>query len=114
MTQAQLADARDKAKSGRDGAVRAVRGGWGHVLFPVESGEAGRPFDLDHVAITARERSNIPAAVYDKTSAKGDGIIKEVLDEFQKLTPDDVVWSRSRQLWRKRRASDPPDTRMVR
>ena len=72
MTQTQLADARDKAKSGRDGAVR---GGWSHVLFPVESSEAGKPFDLDHVAITARERSNIPAAVYDKTSAKGDGIV---------------------------------------
>jgi hypothetical protein len=79
MTQAQLADARDKAKNGREGAVRAVRSAWSHVLFPVESTEAGRPFDLDHLAITARERSAIPAAVYDKASAKGDGITKEVL-----------------------------------
>jgi hypothetical protein len=37
------------------------------------------PFDLDHLAITARERSSVPGAVYDKTSAKGDGIIKETL-----------------------------------
>ncbi len=79
MTQAQLADARDKARNSRDGAVRAVRTAWSHVLFPVESSEAGKPFDLDHIAITARERSNIPAAVYDKASAKGDGIIKELL-----------------------------------
>ena len=79
MTQAQLADARDKARNSRDGAVRAVRTAWNHVLFPIESSEAGTPFDLDHLAITARERSNIPAAVYDKASAKGDGIIKDVL-----------------------------------
>ena len=37
MTQAQLADARDKAKNSRDGAIRAVRAAWSHVLYPVES-----------------------------------------------------------------------------
>ena len=73
MTQAQLADARDKAKNSRDGGMRAVRTAWSHVLFPVESSEAGRPFDLDHLALTARERASIPGAVYDKASAKGDG-----------------------------------------
>jgi hypothetical protein len=79
MTQAQLADARDKARNSRDGAIRAVRTAWCHVLFPVESTEPGKPFDLDHLAITARERNGVPAAVYDKASAKGDGIIKEAL-----------------------------------
>jgi hypothetical protein len=79
MTQAQLADARDKAKNSQEGATRAVRTAWSHVLFPIESTEAGKPFDLDHIAITARERTGVPAAVYDKTSAKGDGIIKEAL-----------------------------------
>ena len=79
MTQAQLADARDKAKNTRDGAVRAVRTAWSHVLFPVESMGPGKPFDLDHLSITARERSAVPAAVYEKASAKGDGIIKEML-----------------------------------
>jgi hypothetical protein len=93
MTQAQLADARDKAKNGREGAVRAVRSAWNHVLFPVESTEAGKPFDLDHLAITARERSGIPAAVYDKASAKGDGIIKEVLG-------GESLATRLAELWR--------------
>jgi uncharacterized protein len=79
MTQAQLADARDKAKHGREGAIRAVRTAWSHVLFPVEATEPGKPFDLDHLALTARDRAGVPAAVYDKASAKGDGIIKEVL-----------------------------------
>ena len=59
--------------------LRAVRAAWSHVLFPVESAEPGKPFDLDHLAVTARERSSVPAAVYDKASAKGDGIIKEEL-----------------------------------
>jgi hypothetical protein len=79
MTQAQLSDARDKARNSREGAMRAVRTAWGHVLFPVESTEPGKPFDLDHLALTARERASVPAAVYEKASAKGDGIIKEAL-----------------------------------
>jgi hypothetical protein len=40
-------------------------------------------------------------------------INKDILVEFRKLTDENVVWSRSRQEWRKRRASDPPG-RMVR
>jgi uncharacterized protein len=79
MTQGQLVDARDKNKNSREGAVRAVRTAWNHVLFPIESTEAGKPFDLDHLSITARERSSVPAAVYEKASAKGDGIVKATL-----------------------------------
>ncbi|UFS66274.1 hypothetical protein LO749_17265 [Paracoccus denitrificans] len=41
------------------------------------------------------------------------GIRKDVLDEFRKLTPTDVVWSRSEQAWRRRRPNDPPG-RMIR
>lgn len=82
MTQAQLADARDKFKNNREGAARAVRAAWSHVLFPVESTEPGKPFDLDHLTLTARDRASVPAAVYDKASAKGDGIIKEALGAY--------------------------------
>jgi hypothetical protein len=79
LTQGQLADARDKAKNSREGATRAVRIAWSHVLFPVESAEPGKPFDLDHLALTTRERAGIPAAVYEKASVRGDGIVKEAL-----------------------------------
>jgi len=41
------------------------------------------------------------------------GIRKDVLDEFRKLTPNDVVWSRSQQAWRRRRPTDPVG-RMIR
>jgi hypothetical protein len=96
MTQAQLADARDKARSFREGAVRAVRAAWSHVLFPVESAEAGKAFDLDHLLLTARERSGVPAAVYEKASAKGDGIIKEVLGGETLATRLAELWSAER------------------
>lgn len=42
------------------------------------------------------------------------GIRKDVLEEFRKLTPTDVVWSRSEQAWRRRRPSDLEGRRMVR
>ena len=82
LTQAQAADARDKAKPGREGAEKAVRLAWSHVLFPVktESTAAGSAFDLEHLSISSKDRIAIPAAVYDK--AKGDGIARE------KLGPD--------------------------
>lgn len=41
------------------------------------------------------------------------GIRKDVLEEFRKLTPNDVVWSRSQQAWRRRRPDDPA-SRMIR
>ncbi|MGH7105355.1 MAG: hypothetical protein ACREFT_02490 [Acetobacteraceae bacterium] len=96
MTQAQLADARDKARNSREGAARAVRTAWSHVLFPVESSEPGKPFDLDHLALTARERAGVPSAVYEKASAKGDGIIKEVLGGETLSTRLTELWAADR------------------
>lgn len=92
LTQAQAADARDKAKTGREGAAKAVRLAWSHVLFPVktESTAAGAAFDLDHLSISSKDRTTIPAAVYEK--AKGDGIARE------KLGPD-ALWLHLKPLW---------------
>ena len=45
MTRTQLADARDKARNGREVLRRPVRA----VLIPVESSQAGKSFDLDHI-----------------------------------------------------------------
>ena len=79
MTQAQGADAADKVKTGRDGAQKAVRLAWSHVLYPEKDAGtmAGSPFDLQHFAIVSKDRAAIPTAVYDK--AKSDGIAKERL-----------------------------------
>jgi hypothetical protein len=75
LTQAQAADAVDKAKSNRDAAHKAVRTAWSHILYPVKSETAGKPFDLEHDPITALERAAVPMAVYDKI--KADGIAHE-------------------------------------
>jgi len=96
MTQAQQADAGDKARSFREGSVRAVRAAWNHVLFPIESAEPGRAFDLDHLLLTPRERGAVPAAVYEKASAKGDGIVKEVLGGETLATRLAELWSAER------------------
>lgn len=103
MTQAQLADARDKAKNSREGAVRAVWTAWSHVLFPVESSEAGKPFDLDHLALTARERPGVPAAVHEKASAKGAKVklTLEIEADAQEGFPDadiGIIRDNARQL----------------
>jgi hypothetical protein len=82
ITQQQAFDTRDKAKTSKDGAAKAVRLAWSHILFPVktEATAAGAPFDLDHLSIASKDRSAIPVGVYEK--AKNDGIAKE------KLGPD--------------------------
>jgi hypothetical protein len=77
MTNAQEADARDKAKTHADGARRAVRTAWSHVFYPVRSEAAGKPFDLEHMMISSRDRAAIPAVVYDK--ARADGIALDKL-----------------------------------
>jgi hypothetical protein len=92
LTQAQLVDARDKARNSREGALKAIRAAWSHVLFPIktEDTEAGRAFELDHLSLTARDRNSVPSAVYDK--ARSDGIIGEKLGA-------DALWLHLRPLW---------------
>jgi len=77
MTQAQAADAKDKAKTNRESALKAIRTAWSHILYPVKSETAGKPFDLEHSLISSRDRAAIPVVVYDK--AKADGIALEKL-----------------------------------
>lgn len=77
MTQAQAADAKDKAKTNRESAMKAIRTAWSHILYPVKSETTGKPFDLEHSLISSRDRAAIPVVVYDK--AKADGIILEKL-----------------------------------
>jgi hypothetical protein len=92
ITQQQAADTKDKAKTSRDGAAKAVRLAWSHILFPVktEATTAGSPFDLDHLSIASKDRSAIPAGVCEK--AKNDGIAKD------RLGPD-ALWLHLKPLW---------------
>lgn len=92
LTRAQIDDTKEKAKTSRDGAAKAVRFAWSHILFPVktEATIAGAAFDLDHLSISSKDRAAIPAAVYEK--AKNDGIAKE------RLGPD-ALWLHLKPLW---------------
>jgi hypothetical protein len=55
---AQAADTKDKAKTSRDGAAKAVRLAWSHILFPIKTDAtaAGSAFDLDHLSLSAKDR----------------------------------------------------------
>jgi len=77
MTRTQADDAKEKAKTQGDGAQRAVRSAWSHILYPVKSEMPGKPFDLEHSLISARDRTAIPSVVYDK--ARADGLALEKL-----------------------------------
>ena len=94
LTNAQSDDAKEKARTGRDGANKAVRLAWTHILYPIktETTMAGTPFELEQLTIATRDRAAIPAAVYDKIGPKGDGIAKE------KLGPD-TFWHNLKPLW---------------
>lgn len=93
MTNAQAADAKDKAKTNRESALKAVRAAWSHILYPVRSDVPGKPFELEHNQISSRDRPPVPAMVYDK--AKADGIALEKLGTerlwlaLQPIWPDD-------------------------
>ncbi len=90
MTKAQAADAADKAKTHGDGARRALRAAWSHIFYPIKSDTPGKPFDLEHSLISARDRAAIPVVVYDK--AKADGIALEKLGA-------DRFWLALKPIW---------------
>jgi hypothetical protein len=56
----------------------------------VKSETAGKPFDLEHDPITAKDRAAVPVMVYDK--AKADGIVREKLGA-------DTLWLTLNPIW---------------
>jgi hypothetical protein len=94
LTQAQITDAGEKAKNNKDGALKAVRTAWSHILYPVKSEIAGNPFELEHDPITARDRAAVPIVVYDK--AKADGIALEKLGTERLWLALKPIWPEDR------------------
>ena len=94
LTQAQVKDANDKEKSHEDAALKAVRAAWSHILYPVKSETAGKPFELEHDPITSRERAALPGVVYDKS--KADGIALEKLGTERLWLALKPIWSDDR------------------
>jgi predicted AAA+ superfamily ATPase len=92
LTQGQATDAQEKAKTNREGARRAIRNAWSHVLYAEKTPATppGKAFDLEHLALTSKDRNAIPAAVYEK--ARGDDIVKD------RLGPE-TLWLKLKDLW---------------
>ena len=92
LTQGQAADAQEKAKNNKEGARRAIRAAWSHILFAVKTPdtEPGKAFDLEHLGLSSKDRIAIPAAVYDK--AKADDIVKERFGA-------ELLWLKLKDLW---------------
>jgi len=65
-----------------------------------------RPLYQDDAAWKIRRRFG-KKFVYDNDYGNP-AIDKALLEKFRELTGDDVVWSRSEKLWRKRTKSDAP------
>ncbi|HVU21971.1 MAG TPA: DUF499 domain-containing protein [Rhizomicrobium sp.] len=77
MTQGQSEDAAEKARTNREAAQKAIRAAWSHILYPIKSEAAGKPFELEHSLISSRDRNAVPQVVYEKIRA--DGIVLEKL-----------------------------------
>ncbi|TIS54880.1 MAG: ATP-binding protein [Mesorhizobium sp.] len=93
-TRTQADDAKDKAKTNRESALKAIRTAWSHILYSVKSETAGKPFDLEHSLISSRDRAAIPHVVYDK--AKADGIVLEKLGTERLWLALKPIWPEDR------------------
>jgi hypothetical protein len=90
----QITDAKEKARINKDAAQKAVRSAWSHILYPVKSETAGKPFDLEHDPITAKDRVAVPVTVYEK--AKADGIVLEKLGAERLWLALNPIWPEDR------------------
>ena len=63
-------------------------------------------------AVTEIRRNHGDGHLYKNKNGNW-AINKTILEEFKKLGPEDRVWSRGDQIWRRRMPKDPPGTRMV-
>ncbi|TPJ27151.1 DUF499 domain-containing protein [Mesorhizobium sp. B2-8-3] len=81
LTQGQIEDVSERARSNRDSADKAVRSAWIHILYAEKEEAAldGRPFEIAQTTLLARDRPSIAASVYEKLSSRGDSIVKDTL-----------------------------------
>lgn len=81
LTQGQIDDVRDRAKTSGDAAEKAIRAAWTHILYAEKDEGAldGRPFEIAQTTLLARDRPSIAASVYEKLSSRGDSIVKDTL-----------------------------------
>ncbi|TIX43843.1 MAG: ATP-binding protein [Mesorhizobium sp.] len=81
LTQGQIEDVTERARSNRDSADKAVRSAWVHILYAEKEEGAldGKPFEIAQTTLLSRDRPSIAASVYEKLSSRGDSIVKDTL-----------------------------------
>ncbi len=94
LTEAQIKDIEEKAKTGREASEKAARATWTHLLFAEKDATVldGKPFDIAQTSLMAKDRSSITASAYDKMSSRGDGIVKDTLGPMMLLAKLDGLW----------------------
>jgi hypothetical protein len=94
LTQGQSADVKEKAKTNREAAERAIRSAWNHILY-AEKDETvldGKPFETAQTALLSRERPSIATSVYEKVSSRGDGLVKDTLGPRMLMAKLTSLW----------------------
>lgn len=94
ITQSQSSDVKEKAKSNRDAADKAVRAAWTHLLFAEKDAATldGKPFEISQTSLLTRDRPSIAVSAYDKMSSRGDGIVKEQLGPKMLMAKLEALW----------------------
>lgn len=94
LTQGQAADVKEKARTSREAAERAIRMAWTHILY-AEKDETvldGKPFEIGQATLLSRERPSITASVYEKVSPRGDGLVKDTLGPRMLMGKLSALW----------------------
>ncbi len=81
LTESQIRDVDDRARSTKEAAEKAIRSAWTHILYAQkdEGSLDGKPFDIAQTTLLSRDRPSIAASVYEKLSSRGDSIVKDTL-----------------------------------
>lgn len=98
LTESQIKDVEDRARSTKEAAEKAIRAGWTHILYAhKEEGTLdGKPFEVAQTTLLARDRPSIVASVFEKLSPKGDSIVKETLGPKILMSKLDPLWPADR------------------
>lgn len=94
LTTSQITDIEERAKTNRDGAEKAVRAAWTHILFAEKDAATldGKPFEISQTSLIIRDKSSIAQSTFDKMSSRGDGIVKEELGPKMLMAKLDALW----------------------
>jgi hypothetical protein len=92
LNQAQTENMNASVKTSRDGAERAVRDAWSHILTPIREPDevGGPPVRLQHHLLSKRDRAAIPGVVFEYL--KSDGVLRPAYG-------GEALWLAIEKLW---------------